>query len=81
MLNKEKHQAYLQRIHALCGFPPTFSDGWKNTSISLVFSLSKTVGSSGSESSYGDSSSVLGAASEVVTALAVILLHWNQIGN
>ena len=40
-------------MQALCGFPPTFSDGQKNTSISLVLSLSETVGVSGLESSDG----------------------------
>ena len=44
---------YLQRMQALHGFPPTFSDGQKNTSISLVLSLSETAGVSGSKSSDG----------------------------
>jgi hypothetical protein len=55
-----KFQTYLQRMQALCDFPPAFSDGWKNASTSLVLSLSETFGASGSESS--DDSSALGAA-------------------
>ena len=46
-------------MQALRGFPPTFSDGQKNTSISLVLSLSETAGVSGSESLDGIDNSVL----------------------
>jgi len=68
---RQKFQMYLQRMHALRGFPPIFSDGWKNTSTSLVLSLNETVGASGSVSSDADCSSALGAASEVVVGIAV----------
>ena len=42
-------------MQALRGFPPTFSDGWKNTSTSFVLSLSEMVGASGSESDTSSS--------------------------
>ena len=65
-------------MQALHGFPPTFSDGWKNVSISLVLSLSEMVDASGSESSDADRSTALGA-DVVGFAVVTVDYNWNQI--
>ena len=56
-------------MQALHGFPLTISDGWKNTSLSLVLSLSETVGASVSDSSETDGSCSL-ASSALQAAIA-----------
>ena len=71
-------------MQALHGFPPTFSDGWKNTSVSLVLSLSEIVGASGSDSLETDgsccsASSALQAAIEGFSAIKSGLLVKKEI--
>jgi hypothetical protein len=66
-------------MQALRDFPPTFSDGRKNASTSLVLSLSEMVGASGSESSNAGGSSALGAAAAGFSVIHKLKLEWTWI--